>query len=796
MTVRLNTAVAFAVILISLMTSTSCSGQSFTVADEIGLAQFGNPYTQDAEAIQLSPDGNYVAIKVERGRLDQNCVEDSLRIYRIKDITDTLRGMKGASQPTPIWQVNRTAPEGPVIRDWRWLSDSSGIAYLEYGDGEGNRLVLADVKRKNLQFLTEAGQAVTGFDIRDHRHYVYSVSDARISEERLPESESAEVVGTGRSLQSLLLPSSDQYVGTFDRSLLWAVVNGQRRQVKDGTTRRPVVLFSEGTGKLTLSPDGRWLVTAIPVPDVQSSWESLYPPPFTASPRRVQAGVRDLKEISSGGFLTTEFSRIDLQTGVIEAMTDAPTASNSGWFSNATPSWSSDGQAVLLPGTFVRSEANTPSKPCVAVWYLHHGAATCVEALKGLTEAGAGPDYYMITNAQFIGGDQRRIKIQSYSPHGNSNVSTEYQQLPDGSWIKAKQNASDATTYAQDAPVLDLIHNLKISVMQGLNDPQVLVTTDMKTEITKTIWDPNPQLKRLQLGQATVLKWKDKTGRDWSGGLYTPPNYVVGKRYPLVIQTHGFISTEYRPSGLYPTAFAARALAAAGMVVIQVDTDCHDKSSTIVEASCNVAGFEAVVSLLTKDGVIDPDRVGIIGFSRTCYYVMQTLVASSLRLKAASITDGVMYDYWQHLLYVDHDGNDVSDTAREKQANIMNGAPAFGAGLQQWLLHSPLFNTDKVTAPVMVVAEGPGSLLFMWGPYAALRYLHKPVDLIVLRTKEHVLTNPAERMASQGGTVDWFRFWLQGYEDPDPNKASQYRRWEHLRELQTAENNAAGAPNQ
>jgi hypothetical protein len=38
-------------------------------------------------------------------------------------------------------------------------------------------------------------------------------------------------------------------------------------------------------------------------------------------------------------------------------------------------------------------------------------------------------------------------------------------------------------------------------------------------------------------------------------------------------------------------------------------------------------------------------------------------------------------------------------------------------------------------------------------------------------------------VASEGGSVDWFRFW-QDYEDPDPTKAEQYKRWRELREVQ------------
>jgi hypothetical protein len=79
------------------------------------------------------------------------------------------------------------------------------------------------------------------------------------------------------------------------------------------------------------------------------------------------------------------------------------------------------------------------------------------------------------------------------------------------------------------------------------------------------------------------------------------------------------------------------------------------------------------------------------------------------------------------------------------------------------------------------------SLLFEWEWFAGLSYLKKPVDLIYLPDGDHVLQKPWDRIISQQGNVDWFRFWLQGYEDANPAKAAQYRRWEELRKLQEAE---------
>jgi len=51
-----------------------------------------------------------------------------------------------------------------------------------------------------------------------------------------------------------------------------------------------------------------------------------------------------------------------------------------------------------------------------------------------------------------------------------------------------------------------------------------------------------------------------------------PPHYVPGQLYPLVIQTHGFPEHEFMTDGVYTTAFAARALASHGIVVLQMES--------------------------------------------------------------------------------------------------------------------------------------------------------------------------------------------------------------------------------
>jgi dipeptidyl aminopeptidase/acylaminoacyl peptidase len=741
----------------------------FTVVDEIGLTHFGDPYTGDAETIQISPDGRYLAVVTERGRIDLDRPEDILRIYDISSLRRFVVNPDGSQTLAPVCEFTRsTDKDGPIITHWLWLKDSSGIAYLERGAHGGSRLALADLKTKTINILTADGETIKAFDIRDREHYVYAVADPGLLRRDTVEDDAAAIVGTGRSLEELLFPADKYPNASTDRSELWAVVGGEPFRVRANASDQTLTLFQAGLSSLTLSPDGQFVVTALAVAEIPLAWEKLYPPTPTQPPLR--AGVQDLST-TWGNRLASRYVRIELQTGAAQLLSDAPAGTSLGWWTGAKPAWSPDGKSVLLPDLFVNSDRHGSARACVAVVDLTTRNPSCVQPLKGPDERGRyeyeGDRYD--THARFLDSEGRRVSVSFWSNHLNGFGKTEYRQSLTGTWAVVKQSVGEDQL---------VIANLEIRVREGLNDPPVLYATESKTHVSRVIWNPNPQLNDIALGKATVYRWKDRDGRDWKGGLFKPVPYESGRRYPLVIQTHGFSETEFRPSGIYPTAFAARALAGAGFVVLQVH-DCAIRDTT-EEGPCNVVGYEAAVSELVKAGLVDSERIGLIGFSRTCFYVMKALTTSTLRIKAASVTAGVLGSYLQYMTEVDIAG--VSD-----DADAIVGARPFAEGLQQWTRHAPLFNMDKVGAALQVVAEGRSGLTDMWEPYAAMRYLHKPVDLILLNDDEHVLTNPRTRLASQGGSVDWFRFWLQDYEDPDPTKAEQYQRWRELRKLRDAQ---------
>ena len=288
----------------------------------------------------------------------------------------------------------------------------------------------------------------------------------------------------------------------------------------------------------------------------------------------------------------------------------------------------------------------------------------------------------------------------------------------------------------------------------------------------------NPQFGRLSFGRVETVSWKATDGHVVQGGLFFPPNYEPGKRYPLVIQTHGYRPGKFYIDGPWSTAFAAQPLAGKGVMVLQVGYSTkHDDGDppffkTPQEAPREMAVYEGAIDYLDGRGLVDRNRVGIIGFSRTVYKSAYTLTHSKYHFAAATFADGITGGLYEYLLF-----NVQNDP-------LLNGGPPFVETLALWIKNAPEFSMDKVHTPVRLEAGSPTSALGLWNWFSGLSLLRKPVDFIYLPHGTHLLNKPSERMVSQQGNVDWFCFWLKGEEDPDPAKAEQYARWRELRKLQ------------
>ncbi len=125
-----------------------------------------------------------------------------------------------------------------------------------------------------------------------------------------------------------------------------------------------------------------------------------------------------------------------------------------------------------------------------------------------------------------------------------------------------------------------------------------------------------------------------------------------------MFQTHGFNEKEFLTDGAFPTAMAARPMAARGMLVLQVREIPISPSvmSSPQEVETMREGYVAAIEQLDAEGLIDPHKVGIIGFSRTGWYVLNTLLHATKYFAAATLAECSYISFGEYLMNADYSG--------------------------------------------------------------------------------------------------------------------------------------------
>jgi len=320
--------------------------------------------------------------------------------------------------------------------------------------------------------------------------------------------------------------------------------------------------------------------------------------------------------------------------------------------------------------------------------------------------------------------------------------------------------------------------------------------------------DLNPQLRDVWLAKPEKVEWSvpggDGKPYKYTGILLKPKDYEPGKRYPLVIQTKGAQGWFLCDSGInhYPS-FIPQMAASAGMMYLirsapvgyrqgdEVEAEPKGYPGQIRNLVQSMQQWEAAVDMLDKKGLVDPQKVGIIGFSATGWHVEYALAHSKFRYAAATASDNTQQGLFEYLVGWSKD-NQIS-------MNAVYGGPPYGDTLKNWLDYAVNFNLDKFHTPLLLETMGygvkddegpyklPVSIVIRNEVYNGLRALDKPVDAYYYSESSHEPDNADDRLLSMQRNLDWYRFWLQGYERASPEDPDQYKRWEHLRELQEAD---------
>jgi hypothetical protein len=317
-------------------------------------------------------------------------------------------------------------------------------------------------------------------------------------------------------------------------------------------------------------------------------------------------------------------------------------------------------------------------------------------------------------------------------------------------------------------------HGGVLEVQEGLNSSPKLVFHE--TGGDKVVLDPNPNLPPMAKVQNRSITLP--SGKTVQFGIFLPNSSKFQFPRPFVIQNNGWSPQRFLPSGHMSTSgYAAQPLAAAGIVVAQLpDISEYGPREDLDQMEI----YEQIVRSLSDERLVDSEKVGIQGFSRSGFWVRKALIFSRQKFVAANLSDASEGSY---STYATSAGTWGKGTYGDDLEFRFGGAP-IGAGLQTWIKSVPNFNLQRMHSALRQTVHGEGNAVELgFDTLNILRRLGKPVEHVWLPDALHSPVVPSERVTEQGGAFDWFRFWLLGEQDNDPGKAEQYKRWRALRVL-------------
>lgn len=304
-------------------------------------------------------------------------------------------------------------------------------------------------------------------------------------------------------------------------------------------------------------------------------------------------------------------------------------------------------------------------------------------------------------------------------------------------------------------------------VTADANRPPRLERVDLQTGARQVLFDPNQALAQNLAGTpAQLLRWADAKGRTFTGQLY--PARRTGDRPPPLFVTY------YRCIG-FVRGGAGDEWPLASMAERGIATLCINAPSFSANAEerydVGQSAVESAIERLASEGRIDRTKIGMGGLSFGSEVTMWTLIHSDVIAAAsmASPTTSPMY----YLLGSNIGDSFLSLLRANWQLGALDETPA------QWQQISPTLNLGKIRAPILM--QFPEQE-YMYGlDYAIPLMRSNRADLYVFPNEPHNKFQPRHKLAVYARNLDWFRFWLQGYEDPDPAKAAQYAHWRSMR---------------
>lgn len=732
-----------------------------TVKEVVEFTRIVRPVAGDVEGMQthISPDGRQAFIVTRRA----NTGTDRNR-YQIQLLDMApLALAQGVVRP-PI-AVATLEPEldnnsaYPSLQEVQWVGNGTLVFRARLAD-RVFQVYKVDVASRRVTQLTFAPTDVASYAVsQDLRRVVYTVW-----QDNPP---------MAKNQKSVVVANQG----------FWNVVHGQNERraqprlyqhfvAEAGSRAKPRALgepFLDGTSArppVSISPDGRWALLPRYEPGRHEAWARAYPLVAEATARVGQGVGLDPRRYFTGTarYEPRRLMAVRLSDGVRQPIVDAPDDTLSGPRPDVV--WQAGGRSVIVAGTHLPLEAHGAQAGSTASHVIEYwpdsGRWKAVTALRGRLRS-AHPERGSADGFVVVDEVGRRA----------------FRRQGDDSWV----------VLSGDAGVQSAGSAWSLRLKEGLDVPPDAFAEGPAGQLVR-LTDLNPHFSPAW-GSMKPYGWTDAKGRTWEGGLMLPAGHGAGTRLPLVIQTYGFSPHRFYLDGSntaigYTSGFAGRAFLRENILVLAmpVRPSTRRPRTEPETIAAFMDGVRGAIEALVAEGLVDRERVGIMGWSMTGEHVLNLVTFSDVPIRAATMLDGDANTLFSLTVTYGR-----SDEIAARKSTTNEGLP-FGERHANWIRNDPSLNTECIRSALRIETYGPW-VLNNWDIHALLRQQYKPVEMVVVPGGSHGLMTPSDRMLSLQGNVDWFNFWLRGEERAQPMLwgediavlGKQYRRWREMAEL-------------
>ncbi len=274
----------------------------------------------------------------------------------------------------------------------------------------------------------------------------------------------------------------------------------------------------------------------------------------------------------------------------------------------------------------------------------------------------------------------------------------------------------------------------------------------------------NPFQSDYLWGHSELMEYENEWGRRLQGALFYPAGYDPTQRYPMITYIYEIRSPAVHAYSVpdETSEYNPAIWTAEGYIVFQPDIVYRDRNPGLSAVEALVPAVNTVNDM----GIVDPDRIGLIGHSwggyQTAFVPTQTdiFAAAVAGAPLTELTSMYLSIYW----------NTGSTDARifEISQGRMEVPP-----WQDWESYdanSPVHNIESLNTPMLVMfGTEDGAVDWDQGTifYNAARRADKDLVLLVYEDENHGLAKDANEKDYQRRILEWFGHYLKGEPAPD-----------------------------